>query len=161
MNNSKNYVGLYPNCTEVPTLTSDYRVFSFYDKIIVLSCIPVHFYKYSIPLVRSNDKFNYFAIELDKNVSAALNFDDAIDDTDTVIRGIIDDVITSIIENNIAVTENHTIQTATRNTILDNDRYEHYFMRYLKIRTAEDTIKAEWIQFFKLNDDYIELLETE
>lgn len=161
MNNSKNFVGLYPNCTEVPTLTSDYRVFNFYDKSIVLSYIPIHFRKCTIPLIYSNDKFNYFAIELDNNVASSLNFDDAIDDTDTIIRSIIDDVISSLIENNIAVTENHTIQTATHNTILDNNRYEHYFMRYLKIRTDETMIKAEWIQFFKLNDDYIELLETE
>jgi len=161
MNNSKNYVGLYPNCTEVPTLTADYRIFSFYDKIIVLSYIPIHFHKCTIPFVYSNDKFNYFAIELDKDVASSLNFDDAMNETDTIIRGIIDDVITSLIENNIAVTENHTIQTATHNTILDNDRYEHYFMRYLKIRTSEYIIKPEWIQFFKLNDDYIELLETE
>jgi len=47
-------------------------------------------------------------------------------------------------------------------SFINNDRYEHYFMNYLKINfDGNKSEKFYNVQFFKLNDDCIELLEID
>ena len=153
------YVGLYPNCVEVPTQTSDYQVFTFYDKLLIVSALPIHYHKFS---VLSQSKYNYFAIEIDAQVKEDLKLDSSFAEFDDNVRFIIDSIIGIIEEKELCVkdSESNVVSTNRGDTILDNGRYEHYFMKYLKIKTENYTCKFDYIQFFKLSDDYIELLEV-
>ena len=155
---SVNYVGLYNNCTEIPVNTADYRVFKFYDKILIVSNLDIKINPFYVKHTGQN-KFNKLILELDSSIATGLDFDNNFINTNEIINGFVDDVIYMINEHMIKMKDDGTVHSQC-DSFLNNERYRHYFMHYLKIRTVDgNEDKFHNFQFFKLSDDLVEMLE--
>jgi hypothetical protein len=153
------YVGLYPNCTEVPSGNADFRIFKFYDKTLVVSYIPIEMTN------TPSRRYNNLIVELDNDITGFFDFEQDPMATSDFIRGVIDDLIFLMTEHKIVtkkIDNGSYVISSPVQSFINNDRYEHYFMNYLKINfDGNKSEKFYNVQFFKLNDDCIELLEVD